>query len=115
MANQNLITKVVKLIAAFNLSLLVIDWTLLYFASRPVQKLYQDLGLDAIYNIGVFNVQVRSGIVLLATSAALFKFWEIKNREITRVEKIILAIVLGLLFYATYIVVKIFFETIGRL
>ncbi len=109
------VTKVVKFVVVFNLLLLAVDWILLYFASRPIQKLYQEIGLDAIYNIGAFNVRVRSTIVILATLAALFKFWAVKDREVTKLERVILAIVLVLLFYSTYIVVRIFFETINRI
>lgn len=111
----NKLWKIVKLIAFFNFALLILDLILVYIASRQFARLYQEVGLEAIYDIGVFNIRVQSAIVILSSAGALYKFWEAKKKILSLWDKFILTLSSLLLLYGAFTVLRIFLETIGRL
>lgn len=106
--------KLITKIAVFNLILLAVDWILVYISSRELEALYNQIGIDALFNVGVYFFKLRATIIIIGSLVAFFKFWEMKDRKANIIDKWILRIAFILLITASVAAIETFLETIIR-
>ena len=107
------VSKIVDFLVVFNVVFLLIDFALVYFVSRDIERLYDEVGLGTNYGIGVYFFGLRTVIVVAVTLAAKVRFWAAeRQKHITMFDRWMLKIAFWLLLGGSLAVLETFVETV---